>query len=76
MLPYSYKVRGTIWIILYLFFVLAPLFALLMGSLPPPRNFWIEFSCAIGYAGLAMAGLTFGLTARFRFVTNPWARSR
>ena len=72
MLPYSYSVRGAIWIILYLFFVLAPLFALLTGSLPPPRDFWTEFSAAIGYAGLAIMGLQFGLTARFRYVTEPW----
>src|SRR5271169_2227226 len=31
-----------------------------------------EFSVAIGYAGLAMMGLQFGLTARFRYVTEPW----
>ncbi len=72
MLPYSYKVRGTVWIFLYLFFVLAPLFVLLTGSLPPPRDFWTEFSAAIGYAGLAIMGLQFGLTARFRYVTEPW----
>src|SRR5262249_32216306 len=72
MLPHSYIVRGAVWIILYLFFVLAPLFALLTGSLPPPRDFWTEFSGAIGYAGLAIMGLQFGLTARFRYVTEPW----
>jgi len=66
MQPNSYNVRGAVWIILYSFFVLAPLFALLAGSLPPPRDFWTEFSVAIGYAGLAMMGLQFGLTARFR----------
>jgi predicted ferric reductase len=32
----------------------------------------MEFSVAIGYAGLAMIGLQFGLTARFRYVTDPW----
>lgn len=53
-------------------FILAPLFALLFGSLPPARHFWTEFSVAIGYSGLAMMGLQFGLTARFRFVTAPW----
>jgi len=37
MLLYTYNVRGTVWIILYLFFVLAPLFALLTGSLSPPQ---------------------------------------
>src|SRR6476659_6743975 len=67
-----FTVRGTIWIAVYLFFILAPLFALLTGSLPPTRSFWTEFSIAIGYSGLAMMGLQFGLTARFRHVTDPW----
>jgi predicted ferric reductase len=67
-----YTRRGAVWIILYLFFVLAPLFALLAGSMPPARDFWTEFSVAIGYAGLAIMGLQFGLTARFRYVTEPW----
>ena len=67
-----YTRRGAVWIILYLFFILAPLFALLAGSMPPARDFWTEFSVAIGYSGLAMMGLQFGLTARFRYVTEPW----
>src|ERR1700759_3344004 len=70
MLPYT--ARGAVWLILYLLFILAPLFALLGGSLPPARDFWTEFSIAIGYSGLAMMGLQFGLTARFRYVTAPW----
>ena len=72
MLPNGYNLRGPVWIILYLFFVLAPMFALLTGSLSPARDFWTEFSGAIGYAGLAIMGLQFGLTARFRYVTEPW----
>jgi predicted ferric reductase len=64
--------RGVVWIGVYLFFVLAPLFALLVGAMPPARDFWTEFSVAIGYSGLAMMGLQFGLTARFRYVTDPW----
>jgi predicted ferric reductase len=72
MRSYTYTVRGTVWLLLYLLFILAPLFALLMSSLPPARGFWTEFSVAIGYAGLAMMGLQFGLTARFRYVTEPW----
>src|SRR6202035_2400636 len=70
MLPYT--VRGAVWLILYVFFILALLFALLAGSHPPARDFWTEFSVAIGYSGLAMMGLQFGLTARFRYVTEPW----
>src|SRR5262252_3922351 len=69
-LPYA--VRGAVWILIYLLFVLGPLFALLTGSLPPSRDSWTEFSAAIGYAGLAIMGLQFGLTARFRYVTEPW----
>ena len=53
-------------------FILAPLLALLTGSLPPSRDFWTEFPVALGYTGLAMMGLQFGLTARFRYVTDPW----
>ena len=57
----SYTVRGTIWVIAYLLFILAPLFALLTGTWPPARDFWTEFSVALGYAGLGMMGLQFGL---------------
>jgi predicted ferric reductase len=67
-----HTVRGAVWIIVYLLFILAPLFALLAGSHPTPRDFWTEFAVAIGYSGLAMMGLQFGLTARFRYVTEPW----
>src|SRR6202142_3061660 len=67
-----YSLRGAVWILVYLLFILAPLFALLTGSLPPTRDFWTEFSVALGYSGLAMMGLQFGLTARFRYVTEPW----
>jgi predicted ferric reductase len=68
-----YSVRGAVWIFIYLIFILAPLFALMTGSFPPStRDFWGEFAVAIGYSGLAMMGLQFGLTARFRYVTEPW----
>jgi predicted ferric reductase len=66
------NLRGSVWIVTYLLFILAPLFALLLGSMPPARDFWTEFAVAIGYSGLAMMGLQFGLTARFRYVTAPW----
>jgi predicted ferric reductase len=67
-----YALRGGVWMLVYLFFIMAPLFALLIGPLPPARDFWTEFSVAIGYSGLAIMGLQFGLTARFRYVTTPW----
>jgi predicted ferric reductase len=68
----AFALRSGAWIAVYLLVVLAPLFALLLGQHPPARGFGTEFSAAIGYAGLAMMGLQFGLTARFRFVTRPW----
>lgn len=67
-----YAVHGTLWIMLYLLFILAPLFALLAGTWPPARDFGTEFAVALGYSGLAMMGLQLGLTARFRYVTKPW----
>src|SRR5215469_8304815 len=70
MLPYL--ARRAVWLSVYLVFVLAPVLALLLGDLPPTRGFWTEFSSAIAYVGLAMMGLQFGLTARFRYVTEPW----
>lgn len=66
------SLRGTVWVVVYLLFILAPLFALSAGAMPPARDFWTEFSAAIGYSGLAIMGLQFGLTARFRHVTEPW----
>ncbi|HEY4297971.1 MAG TPA: ferric reductase-like transmembrane domain-containing protein [Paraburkholderia sp.] len=71
-MQYRDLVRKAIWSAIYLLFILAPLFALLAGNLPPARNFATEFSVALGYSGLAMMGLQFGLTARFRHVTEPW----
>jgi predicted ferric reductase len=64
--------HAVAWIIVYLAFILGPLFLLLAGTHPPARSFWTELSAALGYAGLAMMGLQFGLTARFRYVTEPW----
>ena len=39
---------------------------------PGGGDFWTEFAVAIGYSELAMMGLQFDLTARFRYVTEPW----
>jgi predicted ferric reductase len=71
-MPSKYALHSAAWLVAYLFFVLAPLFALLAGPHPPSRDFWTEFSAALGYSGLAIMGLQIGLTARFRYVTEPW----
>ncbi|WP_310386824.1 hypothetical protein [Roseateles sp.] len=66
-----FNLRGVLWLGLYRLFILAPLFALMLGAMPPARGFWTEFAAALGDSGLAMMGLQFGLTARFRYVTVP-----
>jgi predicted ferric reductase len=42
------------------------------GKVAAVARFWTEFAIAIGYSGLAMMVLQFGLTARFRYFTAPW----
>lgn len=57
------------WLAVYLLAVTLPLFALLPG---PGRGFAWDFAMALGYAGLAMLGIQFALTARFRRATAPF----
>ncbi len=64
--------QGAFWIGVYLLFTLAPLFILLIGPTPPGRSFWTEFSVGLGFAGLAIMGMQFLLTARFRHLTQPY----
>ena len=60
------------WIALYLLLVVAPFVALLPGGLPPSRGFWFDLSVALGFAGMAMMGLQFALTSRFRRLSAPF----
>lgn len=68
----KFALRGAFWIGIYLLLSTAPLFILLIGPRPAGRGFWTEFSVAIGFLGLAIMGLQFGLTARFRHITQPF----
>ncbi len=52
------------WIGAYLFLTTLPLFILLIYPPPGGRGFWIEFSVALGFIGLAMMVLQFVATAR------------
>lgn len=63
---------GTLWVVIYLILVLSPLFVLLLGPAPAGRGFWTDFSVALGFAGLAMMGFQFLLTARFKGVSYPY----
>jgi 3-phenylpropionate/trans-cinnamate dioxygenase ferredoxin reductase subunit len=55
---------ATFWIGAYLLITLSPLLILLLHPAPAGRGFWIEFSVALGFIGLAMMALQFALTAR------------
>jgi predicted ferric reductase len=64
--------RAVAWIGLYLGLVAAPLLMLLMGPLPKGGGRWWDFAMALGFGGLAVMGLQFVLTARFRRATAPF----
>jgi predicted ferric reductase len=64
--------HGAFWSGVYLVLVAVPLVVLLAGTPPASRGFWRELSAALGYAGMAMVGIQFALTARFRRATAPF----
>jgi predicted ferric reductase len=63
---------GLFWLSLYLLLVLAPLGVAYVSRDHPARDFWTEFSVALGFVALAMFGLQFAITARFRRVAAPY----
>jgi predicted ferric reductase len=52
------------WIAAYVLIAVLPLFILLIYPPPGGRGFWVEFSVALGFIGLAMMALQFVITAR------------
>jgi predicted ferric reductase len=60
------------WVGLYLALAALPLAVLLIRPVPPARGFWIEFAVGLGFVALAMLGLQFALTARFRRIAAPY----
>jgi predicted ferric reductase len=64
---------GSLWVGGYLLLVLSPLLVLLIGPAPPERrSFWTEFSVVLGFPGMAILGVQFLLTARFRRLAAPY----
>ncbi|OGA57162.1 MAG: oxidoreductase [Betaproteobacteria bacterium RIFCSPLOWO2_12_FULL_65_14] len=63
---------AALWLGIYVAAVALPLFALLPGQVSSGRGFRWDFAMALGYAGLAMLGVQFALTARFRRATAPF----
>lgn len=66
------SLQVLLWISIYLALVLAPVVLLLVASVPVGRGFWVDVSLAMGYAALAMMGVQFILTARFRRASAPF----
>jgi len=64
--------QGIFWVLVYVLLAAAPLLILLIGPVPPGRDFWREFSVALGFGGLAMMALQFVLTARFKIIKSPY----
>lgn len=52
--------------------MLAPLALAFSGVRPAPGGLWWDFAMALGYAGVAMMGVQFVLTARFKRVAAPF----
>jgi len=65
-------IRAAFWIAVYLGLVLAPLFVLLIGTTETNAGFWWDFAIALGFAGTAMMGVQFLLTARFKRAMAPF----
>lgn len=63
--------QALVWLGLYLAAVTVPLFSLLPGS-EAGFGFTWDFAMALGYAGVAMLGVQFALTARFKRATAPF----
>jgi predicted ferric reductase len=63
---------GSAWVLLYLALVIAPVAVLLVGGMPRGGGFWWDFALLLGYASLAMMGVQFWLTARFKRATAPF----
>jgi predicted ferric reductase len=61
------------WSGLYLLLVSAPLLLLMLaGDTPDGIGLWWDFAIALGFSGIAIMGLQFALTARFRRTSAPF----
>jgi len=65
-------IKGTLWGVLYLMLVLAPVLVMFIVPHPVGREFWRELSVSLGFIGLAMVALQFALTARFKWLKAPY----
>ena len=62
--------KATFWIAVYIVITFAPLLILFLGPRPAGREFWREFSVALGFEAMALMGLQFIPTARLPFLAD------
>ncbi|MBN1836533.1 MAG: ferric reductase-like transmembrane domain-containing protein [Spirochaetales bacterium] len=72
----SKRARRVLGVGVYLFLILLPLILMLALPGPEKRGFWRELSVALGFVGLAMAGLQFLPTARLAFFADVFDLDR
>ncbi|MBX3145787.1 MAG: ferric reductase-like transmembrane domain-containing protein [Gemmatimonadales bacterium] len=63
---------GVLWIALYVALVVTPLLVLFIDPTSPGGGVVWDVGIALGFGGLAMLGVQFFLTARFRRATAPY----
>lgn len=64
-MKYTYR-RGFLWLTIYILLALVPLAIAMSGTIPEYRSFWVELGVALGFIGLAMFGLQFLFSGRFK----------
>jgi predicted ferric reductase len=62
--------QAAIWVLAYVVLSVLPVLIAYSGSIPDSRGFLIEFGVGLGFVGLAMMGLQFVLTGRFRSIAG------
>jgi len=65
-------ITGFFWITIFLAIVVSPVCIMLVMPTPSGREFWLEFSVALGFFGLMQLVVQFILIARFKSVTRPY----
>jgi predicted ferric reductase len=68
----SSGVAASLWTLAYLGAVALPLLVLFLPPGAPGLGFWWDLSMAFGFAGLAVIGVQFWLTARFKRMSAPF----
>lgn len=60
--------KALTWIALFILLSLVPIALALLGPIPKPRSYWIEFGVGLGFVGIAVMALQFLTTGRLRFI--------